>query len=241
LARAGVFHGAARSTEAWSPPSVDHTECHRVAQPIGYPRFPRKRVIMKLRTRHAARISLSCAVGAALLLMGAGAASATTRDVGEPAAAQDEQYLATDPSDRLVGDLLVSDLVTSGDTPLMIQAQAAGWIARVNAHNAHKSSGQASGHVSWTLVSGAQSKLKVSSTLKARTSWVTFRTMVGPVPAVVAPGGGRGNAAVARYDCRNSSNRDWYTYGEIFAPGAAKAFGSHSSSVTEIACDGGLS
>lgn len=196
---------------------------------------------MKRRDRRATRLALSFVVGAALVLSGAGAASATTEQGDGAVGSQDEDYRATSPSDRLVGDLQGSDLATSGDGSSLMQAQANNWIARVDAHNAHKSGSQASGHVTWTLVSGSVSQLKVSSTLKARTSWVTFRTMAGPVSATVAPGGGRGKAAVARYDCRNSSERDWYTYGEIFAPGAAKPWGNHSSGVTSVACDGGLS
>lgn len=188
------------------------------------------------------RTVLSFAMGAALILGGAHAASATVGQDPVDAEPQGEEYRATSPSQRLVGNLQASRVATPGVAlPLVRQMQGSGWIARVDAHNAHKSGSEASGHVSWTLISGSLAKAQVSSTLKARTSWVTFRTMAGPVKATVAPGGGRGKAAVARYSCRNSTARDWYTYGEIFTAGGIKAWGNHSSGITSVACDGGLS
>lgn len=189
---------------------------------------------MKRTVRYATRLTLTFAVGAALILSGSGTASATTGQID----VQDEEYRTTTPSDGLVGDTLGSNFATSGGVSPLISPS---WSAQVHAHNAHKSGSEASGHVTWSLINGYVEKLKVSSTLKARTSWVTFRSMTNPVAATVYPGGGRGKAAVARYECRNSQLRDWYTYGEIFAPGATKSYGKQSSAVTSIACDGGLS
>lgn len=149
---------------------------------------------------------------------------------------EEEEYRDSSPEDALVGDTTGPAGRTSATESQSAQAAKARFIGRIDAHWPHVSSGQASGHVSWTLVSGTNRKLKVTSTLKARTSWFTFKTMAGPVPANVYAGGGRGKAAVARHNCTGTSSRDWYTYGEGFAPGTQKPFGTHSSDVKPLKC-----
>lgn len=197
--------------------------------------------IVKPHPRRIARTALTLAVGASLVLAGAGAASAATDEKRNSGTVEEEEYRATSASDALFGNTqgLGSD-VTSDGLSSSVQALSAAFVGRVDAHYPHKSSSQASGHVTWTLISGTSQKIKLTSTLKARTSWVTFRTMAGPTPATVYPGGGAGRAAVARYDCNNSTARDWYTYGEGFAPGTTKPFGSHSSTSQSVNCEGGL-
>lgn len=113
---------------------------------------------------------------------------------------------------------------------------AAPFHAEVVAHYAHESSGYASGHVTWILHSGATRKLKVTSTLMARTSWFTFTKRGNTVSNVVSPGGGRGKAAVAKVKCTSDDPRDWYTYGEIFSDAKGKSFGWHSSDAQSIPC-----
>ncbi|MGO1536036.1 MAG: hypothetical protein ACTHWM_03835 [Yaniella sp.] len=146
-----------------------------------------------------------------------------------------EEYIDTSESDGLFGNT-----VDSSNDPSSLQLQSTRFTGRVQAHNPHKSHGQTSGHVSWYITSGTNRKVKVTSTLKARTSWVTFKTKAGPTAKSVYAGGGGGKDAVARYTCKNSKKRDWYTYGAAYAPGTSKPFGSHSSAVKSVACDGGL-
>ena len=159
-------------------------------------------------------------------------ASTAAPDVADSPHSGEEEYRATTPEDALIGD----STDPAGRTSASVQAAKANFTGRVDAHWPHVSSGQASGHVSWTLMSGTNRKLTVTSTLKARTSWFTFKTMAGPVAANVYAGGGRGQAAVARYSCTGTAERDWHTYGEIFAPGSQKPFGSHSGDVKPLNC-----
>ena len=63
--------------------------------------------------------------------------------------------------------------------------------------------------------------------------------MAGPTPKDVYAGGGSGKDAVSRYGCGSYNDRDWYTYGEAFAA-APDPFGTHSSSIASIKCEGGL-
>lgn len=147
---------------------------------------------------------------AASLTLAAPSAYAASNDPEVPS--NGEEYIQTTPADAQVGDY------SSASSPRDMLSQAgastrAPFQGYVQAHNPHISSGDASGHVSWHLTAGTSQKITLSSTLKARTSWFTFRTMAGPTPKLVWPGGGRGKDAVARYDCKNSSKRDWYTYG----------------------------
>lgn len=176
-------------------------------------------------------------VGATLLALSVMAPGAAFADEATPPAQEGEEYRATSASDAEFGFLPGE----SSDSAFSAQAQGSiPFTGRVQAHTPHKSGGDASGHVSWYLTSGTNQKVTLTSTLKARTSWVTFRTMVGPISKSVYAGGGSGKDAVARFGCGSSNDRDWYTYGEAFAPGAPHPFGSHSSSIASVKCQGGL-
>lgn len=177
-------------------------------------------------------------VGATVLAVSLLASTAAHAEETAPSPSQevDEEYISTSPSDAQFGYLPGS----RSEARSFAQVMSAPFTGYVKAHNAHKSGVQASGHVSWYLTSGTNQKVSLTSTLKARTSWVSFRTMVGPVWYSVYAGGGAGKDAVARYTCRNSNVRDWYTYGQAFAPNAPDPFGSHSSAIQPVACEGGL-
>lgn len=181
-------------------------------------------------------MAVAAAVVASLTLAGPSAYAASN---GTEGSSTDEEYIQTTPADAQVGDFSSesSSRTAQNQTSASTQATFKGYVT---AHNPHISSGDASGHVSWYLTEGTSQKITLSSTLKARTSWFTFRTMAGPTSKLVWPGGGSGKDAVARYECKNSSKRDWYTYGTGLAPGHTKPFGSHSSSIKSISCDGGL-
>lgn len=115
-------------------------------------------------------------------------------------------------------------------------ARAARFIGRVDAHNVHKSGSDVSAHVSWTLISGAPRKMGVRSTLKAKTWWFGYSTKARSKITNVYPGGGRGKAAVARYKCKGNKKTKWYNYGEGFAPGTQKPWGSHKGKTIELSC-----
>lgn len=187
---------------------------------------------MRSHTISITRLAVTAALGASLALGSATAVYAA--DDLSAADEGDEEYIATSPTDALFGDEPGLATRESGIS------RAAEFQGQIDAHYPHKSGSEASGHVTWTLVWGTSQKIKLTATLKARTSWLTFRTMAGPTPATVYPGGGAGRAAVARYACKGSGKRDWYTYGEGFAPGHDVPFGAHSSSIQSVACDGGL-
>lgn len=133
---------------------------------------------------------------------------------------------------RYVGDSVAAE---NADQPT-VATSAARFIGRVDAHNAHKSGTEVSGHVSWTLVSGASRKMQVKSTLKAKTGWFGYSTKAPSGKVSVWPGGGRGKAAVARYQCKGAKSTKWYTYGEGFAPGTKKPWGYHKGNVVKIRC-----
>lgn len=128
------------------------------------------------------------------------------------------------------------DALTYSTYQPMVAARAARFIGRVDAHNAHKSGTEVSGHVSWTLVSGASRKMDVKSTLKAKTGWFGYSTKASSERVSVWPGGGRGKAAVARYQCKSGVSTKWYTYGEGFAPGTQKPWGYHNGTVVTLNC-----
>lgn len=163
--------------------------------------------------------------------------SHTTISAGElaPPSPEGEEYRETSASDAEFG--FTGD---SSDASLSSQKLAAApFTGYVKAHTPHRSGGETSGHVSWYLTSGTNQKVTLTSTLKARTSWVTFRTMAGPTSKSVFAGGGSGKDAVARYGCGSWNDRDWYTYGEAFAA-SPDPFGSHSSAIASVKCEGGL-
>lgn len=118
----------------------------------------------------------------------------------------------------------------------MTATRAARFIGRIDAHNAHISGSEVSGHVSWTLISGASRKMEMKSTLKAKTGWFGYSTKASSGRVLVWPGGGRGKAAVARYRCNGAKSTKWYTYWEGFAPGTQKPWGYHNGSVVPLSC-----
>lgn len=135
----------------------------------------------------------------------------------------------TSDSARLVGD------VTSAPAAPGTRA-AAPFLGYITAHHAHVSGNEASGHTSWDLKSGTSRKMEVQSTLKAKTSWFGYSTMSTSGKVSVWPGGGRGKAAVAKKRCNGTKKTAWYTYGEGFAPGAQKPWGSHKGEVQNLYC-----
>lgn len=135
---------------------------------------------------------------------------------------------------RYLGDIDRTNLLNTRHLPTL--QRRGKFVGRVDAHNAHISGDEVSGHVSWTLVKGEERKLIVQATLKAKTSWYGYSTKAKSEPALVWPGGGRGRAAVARYTCNGNKSTKWYTYGEGFAPGAKKPFGKHKGNVQKLAC-----
>lgn len=162
---------------------------------------------------------------------------AHAEETAPPSQEVGEEYRATSASDAEFGYPQSLDSSASGAESVAAGVPFTGWV---KAHLPHKSSGDASGHVSWYLTSGTNQKIPLSSTLKARDSWLTFRTMAGPTTKSVKAGGGSGKDAVARYECQNSVARDWYTYGQAYAPGAPDPFGVHASAATSVPCQGGL-
>ena len=124
-------------------------------------------------------------------------------------------------SDRYVGG---NDAADNTIQPMAV-TRPVRFIGRIDAHNAHKSGSEVSGHVSWTLISGARRKMGVKSTLKAKTGWFGYSTKASSGMVSVLPGGGRGKAAVARYRCNGTKSTKWYTYGEGFAHGTQKPWG----------------
>lgn len=129
----------------------------------------------------------------------------------------------------------IGDYADSTFQPMNV-TRVARFIGRVDAHHAHKSGSEVSGHVSWTLISGARRKMEVKSTLKAKTGWFGYSTKASSRKKSVWPGGGRGKAAVARYRCRGTKITKWYTYGEGFAPGTQKPWGYHNGKVVKLPC-----
>lgn len=138
----------------------------------------------------------------------------------------------TPTPDRYVGD---GDIEHT-DFRSATLTQTPRFIGRVDAHDAHMSGPQVSGHVSWTLVSGTSRKMEIQSTLKAKTSWFGYLTKASSGRVSVWPEGGRGKAAVARYTCTRMKNTEWYTYGEGFAPGTQKPWGHHEGTVKNLPC-----
>ena len=67
-------------------------------------------------------------------------------------------------SDRYVGG---NDAADNTIQPMAV-TRPVRFIGRIDAHNAHKSGSEVSGHVSWTLISGARRKMGVKSTLKRK-------------------------------------------------------------------------
>lgn len=135
-----------------------------------------------------------------------------------------------DPAKTDTSDATVRGGAKSGNRPQEV------FIGLVEAHDAHLSGGDASGHVMWKLLSGTSRKLQVRSSLRAQTSWFSYSTMASSRRKSVWPGGGRGKAAVARYKCNGKEDTKWYTLGEIYAPGAQKSYGRASSKIISREC-----
>lgn len=131
-------------------------------------------------------------------------ASTALDDADIPNEASPSQEVGEEYIDTSVSDGLFGNTPDSSNEPSSVQLQSTRFTGRVKAHYPHKSHGQTSGHVSWYLTSGTNRKVKLTSTLKARTSWVTFKTKAGPTAKSVYAGGGAGKDAVARYSCKNS-------------------------------------
>lgn len=173
---------------------------------------------------------------AAIVCVGFLACTPVTAAVAEPQVNPEpvntgSKHAVTMFSEQYFGDI---DSVISTDSIRMTQGGR--FIGRVDAHNAHSSNGDVSGHVSWTLISGSRRKMEVKSTLRIKKGWFGYSSIVSSKKVAVWPGGGRGKAAVARYTCRNSKSTEWYTYGEGFAPGTQKPWGFHESAVSRINC-----
>ena len=135
-----------------------------------------------------------------------------------------------DPAKTDTSDATVRGGAKSGNRPQEV------FIGLVEAHDAHLSGGDVSGHVTWKLLSGTSRKLQVRSSLRAQTSWFSYSTMASSRRKSVWPGGGRGKAAVARYKCNGKADTKWYTFGEIYAPGAQKSYGRAVSKINSLRC-----
>lgn len=135
-----------------------------------------------------------------------------------------------DPAKTDTSDATVRGGAESANRPQEV------FIGLVEAHDAHLSGGDVSGHVTWKLLSGTSRKLQVKATLRAQTSWFSYSTMASSRRKSVWPGGGRGKAAVARYKCNGKEDTKWYTLGEIYAPGAQKSYGRASSKIISREC-----
>ena len=70
-----------------------------------------------------------------------------------------------DPAKTDSSDATVRDGAESGNRPQEV------FIGLVEAHDAHLSGGDVSGHVTWKLLSGTSRKVQVRSSLRAQTSW----------------------------------------------------------------------
>lgn len=178
------------------------------------------------------------AIGIALMLPTSTMASASELN---PQSEQSVAYLGlsdsqdfpsqTEGSARYVGGNAAADNTIQP----MAATRATRFKGRINAHHAHMSGSEVSGHVSWTLMSGKKRKMRVKSTLKAKT-WFGYSTKASSGRVSVWPGGGRGKAAVARYKCKGTKKTKWYTYGEGFAPGTQKPWGYHKGKVQSLYC-----
>lgn len=136
-----------------------------------------------------------------------------------------------DPAKTDSSDATVRGGAESGNRP-----QDVLFVAQVEAHDAHVSRGDVSGHVTWKLLIGTPRKMQVRSSLRAKTSWFSYSTVTSSSVKSVWPGGGRGKAAVARHKCNGESDTNWYTYGEIFTPGGQKPYGLAFSKVNSLKC-----
>ena len=146
--------------------------------------------------------------------------------VSAPAARPSDDPAKTDTSDGTV-----RGGAESGNRP-----QDVLFLAKVEPHDAHVSGGDVSGHVTWKLLIGTPWKMQVRSSLRAQTSWFSYSTVTSSSVRSVWPGGGRGKAAVARHKCNGESDTNWYTRGEIYAPGAQKSYGRASSKIISREC-----
>lgn len=146
--------------------------------------------------------------------------------VSAPAARPSDDPAKTDTSDGTV-----RGGAESGNRP-----QDVLFLAKVEPHDAHVSGGDVSGHVTWKLLIGTPRKMQVRSSLRAQTSWFSYSTVTSSSVRSVWPGGGRGKAAVARHKCNGESDTNWYTRGEIYAPGAQKSYGRASSKIISREC-----
>lgn len=135
-----------------------------------------------------------------------------------------------DPAKTDSSDATVRGGAESGNRPQEV------FIGLVEAHDAHLSGGDVSGHVTWKLLIGTPRKMQVRSSLRAKTSWFSYSTVTSSSVKSVWPGGGRGKAAVARHKCNGESDTNWYTYGEIFTPGGQKPYGLAFSKVNSLKC-----
>ena len=158
-------------------------------------------------------------------------ASASNRVFPSGAVSASAARPSDDPVKTDTSDATVRGGAESGNRP-----QDVLFVAQVEAHDAHVSRGDVSGHVTWKLLSGTPRKMQVRSSLRAQTSWFPYSTMASSRRKSVWPGGGRGKAAVARYKCNGKEDTKWYTLGEIYAPGAQKSYGLASSKVNSLKC-----
>lgn len=132
---------------------------------------------------------------------------------------------------RYIGDDMDADSHGS-----VLPARAPRFVGRIDVHNAHKSGLEVSGRVSWTLMSEVPRKMELRGTLKAKAGWFGYSAKASSRKVSVWPGGGRGKAAVARYQCKGSKNTKWYTYGEGFATGTQKSWGYNNGTVVTLRC-----
>lgn len=157
-------------------------------------------------------------------------ASASDRVSPSGAVSAATAHPSDDPAKADTSDATVRGGSESANRPQEV------FIGLVEAHDAHLSGGDVSGHVTWELLSGTSRKLQVKATLRAQTSWFSYSTMASSRRKSVWPGGGRGKAAVARYKCNGKEDTEWCTFGEIYAPGEQKSYGRAVSKINSLRC-----
>ena len=98
-------------------------------------------------------------------------ASASDRVSPSGAVSAATAHPSDDPAKADTSDATVRGGSESANRPQEV------FIGLVEAHDAHLSGGDVSGHVTWELLSGTSRKLQVKATLRAQTSWFSYSTM----------------------------------------------------------------
>lgn len=175
----------------------------------------------------------------AMVLMFMTAGVSTSAEAIRSSGNQEVSTVVSDTDVFLISDEEISRYVGDiDDTGSSVQRMtyATGFVARINVDNAHESGPYASGHAWWTLISGTKTKMQVRASLRVPVLWIGYSTKARSKVVSVWPGGGAGHRATAKYKCNGKKVTKWYTYGEIFAPGKQKAYGTYKGKVKDLAC-----